>query len=128
MPPQIERVRALFADFLRRLWAWMRLHPFLTALGPPLMVLAYVLAVLPFTPSIADLRKAKAEVPSTVMSSDGVVLAQFRRLNRQWVPLSKVSPHVIDALIATEDHRFYQHHGLDVRRTASAILNTLRGK
>jgi penicillin-binding protein 1A len=90
-------------------------------------MLLYVLAMLPFTPSIADIRKATSEVPSVVMSSDGIVLAEFRRLNRQWVPLSRISPHVVDALIATEDHRFYDHHGLDFRRTASAIVQTLRG-
>ncbi|RYF38968.1 MAG: glycosyl transferase, partial [Comamonadaceae bacterium] len=88
----------------------------------------YVLAVLPFTPSIADLRGAKTEVPAQVLSADGVVLAEFRRLNREWVPLARISPVVVQALIATEDHRFYSHHGIDLRRTASAIVNTVRGR
>jgi penicillin-binding protein 1A len=43
------------------------------------------------------------------------------------VPLDKIAPSVVDALIATEDHRFYQHHGIDLRRTASAALSTLTG-
>lgn len=127
MPPQFARAQAWASDLLRRAWALARLHPVRAALILPALVLLYLLAVLPFTPSISDLRKAKSEFPSVVMSSDGVVLAEFRRLNRQWVPLSKISPHVINGLIATEDHRFYSHHGIDVRRTASAVLNTLRG-
>jgi penicillin-binding protein 1A len=118
---------AWVTDLLRRLWALARRYPVRAALVLPGLVLLYVLAVLPFTPSISDLRKAKSEFPSVVMSSDGMVLAEFRRLNRQWVPLSKISPHVINGLIATEDHRFYSHHGIDMRRTASAVLNTLRG-
>jgi len=127
MPPFLTRANAQAADAARRLGALAKQHPVRTSLLLPGLVLAYVLAVLPFTPSTADLRKAKSEVPSVVMSVDGAVLAQFKRLNREWVPLSKVSPHVINALIATEDHRFYSHHGLDIRRTASAVYSTLRG-
>ncbi len=138
MPPQIAgawawvteralRVWAQIADLARRGWALARRRPWLTGMLIPSLVLLYVLALIPFTPSISDIRKATSEVPSMVMSSDGVVLAEFRRLNRQWVPLSRISPHVIDALIATEDHRFYEHHGMDLRRTASAIVQTLRG-
>ena len=127
MPPFLTRAGAQAADTARRLWALARAHPVRAALLLPALVLLYVLAVLPFTPSISDLRKAKSEFPSVVMSQDGIVLAEFRRLNRQWVPLSRISPHVVNALIATEDHRFYEHHGIDFRRTASAIFNTLRG-
>ncbi|WP_151637626.1 penicillin-binding protein 1A [Noviherbaspirillum aerium] len=88
---------------------------------------AYAILLIPFTPSIADLRKAKAESPSVLMSEDGKELAVFKRLNRQWVELDEISPHVIKALIATEDHRFYQHFGVDLKRTAAGILRTLQG-
>src|SRR6185369_8367722 len=54
-------------------------------------------------------------------------LAEYKRINRQWVPLKKISPDVVNALIATEDHRFYQHRGIDVRRTGAAVLSTLSG-
>ncbi|MDP3760663.1 MAG: transglycosylase domain-containing protein [Ramlibacter sp.] len=127
MPPFLTRASAQAADAARRLWAVARRYPVRASLVLPGLLLLYVLAVLPFTPSISDLRKAKSEFPSVVMSQDGIVLAEFRRLNRQWVPLSRISPHVINGLIATEDHRFYSHHGIDVRRTASAVLSTLRG-
>ena len=49
------------------------------------------------------------------------------RFNREWKKLDVISPHVIDALIATEDHRFYSHHGIDLKRTASSALRTLGG-
>ena len=90
-------------------------------------MLLYVLALYPFTPGIRDLTKAKSETPSRVLSSDGVVLAEYKRINREWVPLEKISPHVVNALIATEDHRFYQHHGIDFRRTVGALLSTFSG-
>lgn len=92
-----------------------------------LAALLCVLAMLPFTPSIGDIRKAKSELPAQLMSVDGKLLAEYRWANRDWVELSQVSPNVINALIATEDHRFYDHWGMDWRRTASSVVLTLRG-
>ncbi|HET8745053.1 MAG TPA: transglycosylase domain-containing protein [Ramlibacter sp.] len=128
MSPVLARAQAWAVEHLRRLGALARRHPVRAALVLPTLLLAYVLVLIPFTPSIADLRKAKSEVPTVVMSADGVVLAEFKRINREWVPLERISRPVIDALIATEDRRFYEHHGIDFRRTAGAALNTLRGE
>jgi penicillin-binding protein 1A len=127
MHPFITRAQAWMAEAARRSWAWARLHPVLTSLALPGLFVLYLAVLLATIPSISDIRKARSEVPSAVMSADGVVLTEFRRVNRQWVPLSKVSPHVVNALIATEDHRFYSHHGIDLRRTAAAVFNTMRG-
>ncbi|MEJ6022894.1 penicillin-binding protein 1A [Ramlibacter sp. PS4R-6] len=113
--------------FARRCAGWVRRHPWRTVAIPPLLVAAWVLALIPFTPSVADLRKFRTEVPAVVLSSDGVVIAEYRRVNRRWVPLEGISPRVVDALIATEDRRFYSHHGIDVVRTAGALVRTLRG-
>lgn len=124
IPPPVRERLALLLQRLRHpsrrdiLWA-------LAAL-PALLVL-YVLVLIPFTPGISDLRKAKQEAPAVVMSADGKELAVFRRANRSWVKLSEVAPAVVDALIATEDRRFYEHGGLDFRRTGGAVLATLSG-
>ncbi|HYF42863.1 MAG TPA: transglycosylase domain-containing protein, partial [Ramlibacter sp.] len=105
---------------------WRRRWFVLVAL--PLLALAYVMALIPFTPSIVDIRKAKTEQPSVALTADGQELAVFKRANRDWVKLGDIAPSVLEALIATEDRRFYEHRGLDLRRTASAALNTLGGK
>jgi penicillin-binding protein 1A len=97
-------------------------------MGGVMLLCLYALVLIPFTPSIADLRKAKIERPSTLISVDGQRLAIFKRFNREWVALGRISPHVVNALIATEDHRFYQHHGIDFYRTAGAALRTFSGK
>ncbi|MEZ0306387.1 MAG: transglycosylase domain-containing protein, partial [Ramlibacter sp.] len=127
MPPQLLRARSWVVDSSRRAWALARQYPWRAAAVLPALLLVYVGIMFALTPGIADLRRAKSEVPSTVLAADGVVLAEFKRLNRQWVTLAQISPAVIEALIATEDHRFYEHHGLDFRRTASAMLHTVRG-
>ena len=87
--------------------------------------LFYVAALIPFTPAISDIRKAKSDQPAQLVSSDGRLLAEYRWVNCEWVPLSTIARPVVDALIATEDHRFYEHFGLDWRRTASAMVRTL---
>ncbi|MCC8391473.1 transglycosylase domain-containing protein [Paraburkholderia sp. MMS20-SJTR3] len=104
----------------RRTFAWG-----LAAL--PALFLLYVLLLIPFTPGIGDIRKAKVEQPAQILSADGKLLAEFKPSNRQWVGLDQISPTVVNALISTEDHRFYQHFGLDWRRTASAALHTFSG-
>lgn len=108
--------------------AWMHLrHPTrrgvaLALAAVPLLVLLYALLLIPFTPGIDDLRKAKLEAPAVVLSADGRELAVFKRANRDWVKLRDIAPDVLAALIATEDRRFYEHHGIDFRRTAGAAL------
>ena len=132
-PPQPHAEPAAPRRFWRRLWAGVRrAHPLLLLSMVPLaavaLALAYVLALVPLTPSVADLRKVRSQQPTVVLSSDGQQLAVFRRANREWVALQDISPNVIKALLATEDQRFYEHHGLDLRRTIAAAMNSARGR
>ncbi|MCG2592755.1 transglycosylase domain-containing protein [Ramlibacter sp. XY19] len=108
-------------------WGAIRRHPWKTVLAVPLAVVVYVAALIPFTPSIGDIKKSKQESPSVVLSADGKELAVFKRANRDWVKLSDISPKAVEALLATEDKRFYDHHGIDFTRTAKAALNTFKG-
>ena len=95
--------------------------------GVSMLLLLYTLILYPFTPRITHLRQMKVQQPSVVFSADGEELTRFRHGNRQWVLLDDISPHVVEALIATEDHRFYDHHGVDFIRLASSIGHTLIG-
>lgn len=124
---RFERAKTWTADRGRRSWAAIRRHPWWTAAALPLAALLYVVALLPFTPSIVDIKKSKQESPTVVLSADGKELAVFKRANRDWVKLEDISPNVKKALLATEDHRFYDHIGIDFKRTAKAVINTLQG-
>lgn len=93
----------------------------------PALCLLYVFLLIPFTPSASDIRKARITEPARILSADGHEMAVFKRANREWVKLNEMSPHLVKALVATEDHRFYDHFGLDWRRTASAALSTFGG-
>ncbi|HVE54699.1 MAG TPA: transglycosylase domain-containing protein, partial [Ramlibacter sp.] len=127
MTRNFEGVVGRIGEKLRAWGAAVRRHPLRAAAAVPLALVLYVAALYPFTPSIGDIRKSKQESPSVVLSADGKELAVFRRANRDWVKLDEISPNVKEALISTEDRRFYQHHGIDFVRTGKAVINTLTG-
>src|SRR5205085_11841940 len=60
-----------------------------------------------------------------VYSSDGVLLAKLQIENRQPVPLKNVSPKLVEATIAVEDSRFYEHPGVDFRGVVRAALSNI---
>ncbi|WP_180125887.1 transglycosylase domain-containing protein [Rhodoferax sp. BLA1] len=123
-----SRFPPFLTEFLQR-WRRPTRRELLWALAAlPTLLLAYTLLLIPFTPAISDIRKAKVDLPAQVLSSDGKLLTEFKWANRVWVPLKDVAPSVVNALVATEDHRFYEHFGLDWRRTASAALHTFSGE
>ncbi len=78
-------------------------------------------------PSVQELRDSRVAEASVVYAADGQELARYHDKNRTWVGLDKISPQVVYALIATEDHRFYKHWGIDLRRTMGSLLRTLGG-
>ena len=123
----LNQIKLIATDFLKRFR-----HPTQRDVRRSLLALAallslYLVVLILLTPSIGDIRKAKSEQPAQVLSADGKELAVFKRANREWVKLDDISPQVVAALIATEDHRFFDHHGIDWRRTASAALSTASG-
>jgi len=91
------------------------------------LLVAYTAVLLPLAPGASELKQAHEARPSTLLSEDGQPIANFSRAQQERITLEQVSPHVLKALIATEDHRFYEHHGLDYRRIFGALLHTLGG-
>ena len=87
----------------------------------------YWIILLTELPSTADLERSAFEQATVVYSADGTELTTYQDKNRTWVELDQISEWVPQALIATEDHRFYEHSGIDVMRTISSTLYTLRG-
>lgn len=79
-------------------------------------------------PSFRDLENPKSNLASDVISDDGKVLGSYFVQNRSNVRYDQISPNVINALIATEDVRFYSHSGIDFKRTFTIIFYNLVGK
>lgn len=64
-------------------------------------------------------------VPQTTIfyAADGSKIGESDHgQKRYWVRLKDMSPHVIEATIAVEDRKFYEHHGFDLKRIAAAII------
>ena len=78
-------------------------------------------------PTFRDLENPKSNLASEVLSEDGVVLGTYFVQNRSKVTYDQLSPNLVQALIATEDKRFYRHSGIDYRRTFAIIFHTLIG-
>lgn len=92
---------------------------FLLKLGVALLLLGFLLFLVVYVgftgpvPSSAELQNIKNPVSTEVYASDGRLLGRYYIENRSNVSFDKISPNVINALIATEDSRFYKHRGID---------------
>ena len=77
-----------------------------------------------YMPEIEDLQNPINRFATQVYSSDGKVLGTWNlnKENRIVIPYDKMSPHLIKALVATEDERFYDHSGIDFRALGRAIV------
>ncbi|WP_299754856.1 transglycosylase domain-containing protein [uncultured Pontibacter sp.] len=76
-------------------------------------------------PSSKELRSVHNNTASEVYSADGVLLGRYYIQDRTNVKYANISPAAIDALIATEDARFYDHSGVDVRSLGRVFIKTL---
>src|SRR6476659_11036078 len=72
-------------------------------------------------PSIEDLQNPSASLASEVYADDGTLMGKYYLEDRVNVNYKDISKHVIQALVATEDERFYEHSGIDPRSLGRAI-------
>ncbi len=94
--------------------------------GMGAVVLFFLLAswgVFGSMPSFEDLENPDSNLATEIISSDGVTIGKFYNENRTMVKYSDLPKHLVDALIATEDERFYEHSGIDGRGTMRAALS-----
>ena len=72
-------------------------------------------------PTVEELDNPDINIASEIISSDGKTLGKFAFENRTPIKFKEIPESLINALIATEDERFYSHSGIDLRSTARAI-------
>nr|WP_283105138.1 PBP1A family penicillin-binding protein [Shewanella dokdonensis] len=83
--------------------------------------------VLPDLPDVATLKTVKLQTPLKIYSSDGKLISQFGEKRRIPLQLNDVPKPLLQAFIATEDSRFYEHNGVDpvgVLRAALVMITT----
>ncbi|MEX9253946.1 peptidoglycan glycosyltransferase/peptidoglycan DD-transpeptidase MrcA [Pseudenterobacter timonensis] len=67
----------------------------------------------PQLPDVATLRDVRLQIPMQIYSADGELMAQYGEKRRIPLTLNQIPPVMVKAFIATEDSRFYEHHGVD---------------
>ncbi|MBA4239241.1 MAG: penicillin-binding protein [Sphingobacteriaceae bacterium] len=79
-------------------------------------------------PSVAELQNPKSNLATVIYSSDMKTLGKYYAENRVSVKYYELDKDLIDALIATEDARFHEHSGVDVRALGRAVFGALTGR
>ena len=107
-----------FSKYIK--WFWR-----IVILGVFLAILPFFLAsvgALGFMPTFEDLENPENNLATEVISSDGKTLGKYAYENRTPVKYKDIPQNLVEALVATEDERFYGHSGIDFKATSRAIL------
>ncbi|MCA6078317.1 penicillin-binding protein 1A [Fulvivirga sedimenti] len=76
-------------------------------------------------PSLRALENPENDLSSELISSDGLVLGRYFRFNRSQVTYEQLSPELVNTLLSSEDHRFYEHSGIDFQGLMRAVVGKL---
>ena len=76
-----------------------------------------------YMPDIEELQNPINRYASQVFTADGKLIGTWsRNENRVFTDFEQISPHTFEALVATEDERFYEHSGIDVKALLRAVV------
>ncbi|MDY8137166.1 penicillin-binding protein 1A [Aquimarina sp. 2201CG5-10] len=101
-------------------WFWITF-----ATGALLLILLFLLAswgAFGEMPTFEELENPQNDLATQIISSDGVQIGTFFKENRTPVNYEDLPQHLVDALVATEDARYYDHSGIDARGTLRAFV------
>ena len=87
-----------------------------------LLVIGANFGLLGKMPSLEELENPSASLASEVIASDGTLMGKFYMEDRTNVEYKDISKNVVNALVAAEDERFYNHSGIDGRALARAVM------
>ncbi|WP_010180563.1 transglycosylase domain-containing protein [Aquimarina agarilytica] len=102
-------------------WFWIAF-----ASGFLFLVLLFLLAgfgAFGKMPEFAELENPENNLATEIISADGKTIGTFFNENRTPVSYDELPEHLVKALVATEDERFYSHSGIDARGTIRAVVN-----
>jgi len=80
---------------------------------------------LGFMPDFARLENPETNLASELITEDGELLGKYFYENRSYVDFDELAPHLVDALVATEDIRYYRHSGIDVRSLMRVLVKSI---
>lgn len=102
-------------------WFWI-----IVAAPFVILILALVLVGLfAEIPSFEELEHPDNKLATQVIAENGEVLTTFHIENRTYVAYDELSPYLVEAAVATEDARFYEHSGIDMKSLARVLVKTI---
>ena len=106
-------------------WMWIGFVALVVFIGI-FFILVYN-GVIGYMPPVEELKNPQDKFASVIYTSDGQEMGRYFRNtgNRVYADFDEISPAVVDALIATEDARFEDHSGIDVKAIARAMVKTV---
>ncbi len=107
-------------------WIWVTIFSGLALFGTLIMMITW--GWFGELPLLEELENPKTYLASEIYAEDGVLLGKYYLQNRSNANFNEISPNVFNALIATEDIRFYDHPGIDFRGATSIVVYALIGK
>lgn len=90
-----------------------------------IVLIAFIIYVFAGIPSLEELESPRPQLASKVFSIDGELIGQFYIENRIETDIDSLPKHLINALIATEDRKFYSHWGVDLDRLIKAMIKNI---
>ncbi len=86
---------------------------------------AFFLTLAPTLPDVEQLRDMQLQTPLRVFSSDDRLIAEFGEQRRKPVTIAQVPRQLIDAFLAAEDSRFFEHPGVDIKGLTRASIELI---
>ena len=115
----------------RRVWKIFKLlfvTGFVLGVFAMIFVGVFIIRATRDLPSLEVLREYSPAVMSRVQAGDGKLIAEYGIEKRVFVPISSIPKDIQHALVASEDKRFYQHHGFDPKGFTRAMLANVKHK
>jgi len=112
----------LWARWLSKSVAWLLALIGTVALGVVMLVAIALAVAYPNLPEVSGLMDYRPKLPMRIFSADGVLLGEYGEERRNFVPLAQIPKVMQEAVLASEDARFYQHSGVDIKGVLRAGL------
>lgn len=108
-------------------WHYVLLTIVVGGLSVAALVAIAAAVIYPALPSLEALTDYRPKLPLRVYSEDGYLISEFGEERRAYIKIEDVPKKLKDAVIAIEDRRFYQHHGVDFKGVLRAAFTNLKG-
>lgn len=96
-----------------------------TITGIFLSILIFLFIISLTVPTARQLRQLQTQPASEIYSADSILIGRYYDQYRLFVPYDSIPAFVINALVATEDERFFEHEGIDYRSWARVLFRTI---